>query len=279
MEHSPDQHLITAPLVETGSVSGVSQFAVTLHGHVEPGVVPTTYHFAYGATAAYGSVAPLPDVGLTVARGEAPVSQALTGLLPGTEYHYALVASSAAGTFTGPDETFTTAGIPAPAVGTGASVGVGVGEATLTGSVAPHGWDASYDFQYGTSSAYGSVWPSVPVSLGALSGAQPVSIVLRGLQPGTVYHYRLCASGPGGGACGVDEVFTTGEYPAAIVQSPPVFGSFVLPAGETPVVKAKAKAKPKHGKKGSKRSRKRGKKARKAGSPAHGGRRGGGRVG
>ncbi len=242
---SIDQRLVTAPELDGGSVSGVSQFAATLHASVEPGEVPTSYRFVYGPTAAYGSVVPTPAVNLTVARGHDGVSQALTGLSPGVEYHYAIQASSAAGTFTGPEQTFTTPVVPAPTVSTGGASGVAVGQATLSGSIDPEGWDSTYGFQYGTSTGYGSQWPTVPVDLGGLSGAQPVSVAVQNLLPGTTYHYRLVASNAGGTSYGADETFTTGEYPASIVQSPVVSETFTLPSEQTVTVTAKANKKKK----------------------------------
>ncbi len=40
--------------------------------------------------------------------GPQSVSASVTGLAPGTTYHFQVVASNSAGTTTGPDETFTT---------------------------------------------------------------------------------------------------------------------------------------------------------------------------
>src|SRR3954452_22516902 len=50
---------------------------------------------------------------------------------------------------------------------------------------------ATYWFEYGTSTAYGSSTPrSAP---GIQQGTTPVSEVVDGLTPGTTYHYRLCS--------------------------------------------------------------------------------------
>ncbi len=261
---SPDQRLVTAPAIGGESVSNVSQFAATVHAGIEPGEIPTTYHFVYGATSAYGSLAPDPDTSLPVARGENQVSQAITGLQAGTTYHYAVVASSPAGTYTGPDETFTTPPVPAPAVATGGAGGITVGAATLTGTIDPEGWDTTYAFEYGTSAAYGASWPTVPVNLGALNGGQRVSITVENLLPGTTYHYRLVASNGGGTSYGADATFTTGEYPSSVIKEAPVAGTIYLPSTKPAKPKPKPKHKPakhkrkkvKAGSKGAKRGRK-----------------------
>jgi len=44
---------------------------------------------------------------------------------------------------------------------------------------------------------------------------------VENLQPATVYHYRLVATNPGGTVYGSDQTFTTGAYPASIIQEPP----------------------------------------------------------
>src|SRR5581483_4062252 len=81
------------------------------------------------------------------------VTGSLTGLTPGTTYHYRVVATSTAGTGHGADGIFTT---PAPpGVVTGAASGVTPSAATLHGSVDPNGRATTYFFEYGTSTGYG----------------------------------------------------------------------------------------------------------------------------
>jgi hypothetical protein len=86
--------------------------------------------------------------------------------------------------------------------------------AQLNGTVNPGGLDTFYAFQYGTSSSYGQ--DTSPV--GPLTGTSGMSVstLVRGLQPGTTYHFRLIAiqgqagtSGESNGFTGNDETFTT----------------------------------------------------------------------
>ncbi|MGA2470275.1 MAG: hypothetical protein ABSG64_06260, partial [Solirubrobacteraceae bacterium] len=70
---------------------------------------------------------------------------------------------------------------------------------------------ASYSFQYGTTSAYGSSSPTVSATASP-SGTQ-VSAPLSGLAPYTTYHYRLVATGCAPSSCSAatgDQSFTTG---------------------------------------------------------------------
>ncbi len=238
--------------------SSVTQFGATLHGTLETGEALVNYCFQYGTTTAYGSVAPIPDGYTPITNETVSVSQPVQGLQAGTTYHYRLVASSPGATqVRGPDETLTTLPISAPTVATGGASGVGVGSATLAGTIDPHGWDTTYLFQYGTSTAYGSSWPTVQVDMGALEGAQPVVVGVPNLLPGTTYHYRLVASNGGGTSYGADGTFTTGEYPAQVIQEPVALNTLLVPSGG----KA-AKPSSKHGKK-AKKGKKRTKSRRK----------------
>jgi predicted lipoprotein with Yx(FWY)xxD motif len=70
----------------------------------------TTYHFEYGTSTAYGSSTPVPDADAS-AMVATPVSAQITGLTPGTTYHWRLVSeNSTEGEASTQDQTFTTAG-------------------------------------------------------------------------------------------------------------------------------------------------------------------------
>jgi hypothetical protein len=73
---------------------------------VNPNALPTSVHFEYGTTAAYGSSTPPVAGGNGVSAGT--VSAAVAGLKPNTTYHYRVVAASADGSVAGADSTFTT---------------------------------------------------------------------------------------------------------------------------------------------------------------------------
>ena len=94
-----------------------------------------------------------------------------------------------------------------PTVATGNATGVGATSATLNGTVNPNNQPATVRFEYGTTSAYGSV-ASVP---GTLTGAssQPVSVTLPGLTAGTLYHFRVAATNLLGAVNGADNTFST----------------------------------------------------------------------
>jgi len=107
--------------------------------------------------------------------------------------------------------------IVAPIVSTEAATGVNGSEATLHGMVNPEGNQTSYDFEYGTSTAYGKSVPVPEAALGAGNNAIPVSQPLSGLEGSATYHFRVVANAGGGIVIdGADETFTTSAASPAI---------------------------------------------------------------
>jgi hypothetical protein len=92
----------------TQAASGVKTTEATLNATINPGGATTTYHFEYGTTTAYGTSVPLS--GENIGSGSEPLSESklVTGLAPGTTYHYRVVAESAFGASVGSDHTVTT---------------------------------------------------------------------------------------------------------------------------------------------------------------------------
>jgi hypothetical protein len=120
-----------------------------------------------------------------------------------------------------------------PKVNTNGAREVSYGSAVLTGSVNPNGSNTSYYFQYGLTKAYGS--QTAIADAGAGGKAVPVRLPISGLQPITVYHYRLVAVNSSGASIGDDEKLLTTKVPLslAILSSPnPVpFGGTVTIQG------------------------------------------------
>jgi hypothetical protein len=94
------------PSAVTQGANGVTINGATLNGTVNPNGGATTYTFQYGTSTAYGSTTTSSTVG-SGNSGRA-VSAMVSGLTPGTTYHYRVVATSSAGTTVGADRTFTT---------------------------------------------------------------------------------------------------------------------------------------------------------------------------
>ena len=138
--------------------SGVGATTASLSGGVYPNGVDTTYYWQYGTTTSYGAQTATVDIG----GGQAPVQVpgALSGLAPGTTYHYRLVAQNIDGTAYGYDSTVTTTMVPANAVAP-AIGGVAVQGQTLqaySGGWTPAGVSLSYQWQR---SVDGVSWTSI----------------------------------------------------------------------------------------------------------------------
>jgi hypothetical protein len=98
------------PLAVTGSVTGLSSTDATVTGTITPFGAQSTYYFEYGESTSYGSREPA-IAGAGVAGdgfGPRSVSREITGLKPGTTYHYRLVGVNVAGSTAGADQTLTT---------------------------------------------------------------------------------------------------------------------------------------------------------------------------
>jgi len=94
------------PTVATSNAAGIMATKATILGGVNPGNLPTSAYFQWGATAAYGNTTPvtvLPATNSTV-----PVSGNITNLAAATTYHFRLVATNTASTNSGTDQTFAT---------------------------------------------------------------------------------------------------------------------------------------------------------------------------
>ena len=98
----------TAPTVSQVAATAITPTSAVLSGSINPNSEETTYYFQYGLTNSYGQT--VQAVPVDIGSGSDPVlaSQALTGVLAGTVYHYRLVAVSFGGTSVSDDQTFQT---------------------------------------------------------------------------------------------------------------------------------------------------------------------------
>ena len=141
------------PSVTTSAATGVATTSATLNGTVNPNGSSTSANFEYGLTTAYGSSSPAQDAG--AGTSAVALNTALTGLLPGTIYHYRLDATNPNGSVLGADQTFTTLFPPPDAATTSASA-VALNAGTMNGIVDPNGASSSTWFEYGLTTSYGS---------------------------------------------------------------------------------------------------------------------------
>lgn len=207
--------------VTTGAASGVTCFSANVAGSATPLAHTLGMFFQYGTTTDYGSTANGTPYQVSGA-GTTDVIGSLTGLLPGTTYHYRLRGADAwngGGYYDGADMTFATPSnvttLPATSVTDLA--------ATVNGTVLTNGTGGtfSYVFEYGTTTSYGQTRNATLVQSDSQDpNLKIVSAPMPPLLPNTVYHYRLRSTANGHITYGEDVMFTTGS-----AATPPALGS------------------------------------------------------
>jgi hypothetical protein len=203
-----------APTAFTGPVSAVASTSATVTGTVNPEGTATTWSFEYGTTSSYGSQTAAQSAGSGTT--STAVTANLSGLSPGTTYHYRLDATSSAGPAQGSDGIFTTPS--APGALTAAATNLTATAATLNGTVDPNGQSTTYFFQYGTSTSYGSSTPTA--SAGSGTAAINVAATVSGLQASQTYHFRLVATSGAGTTDGPDMSLRLSAPPTVTTSAP-----------------------------------------------------------
>jgi DNA-binding beta-propeller fold protein YncE/Tol biopolymer transport system component len=143
-----------------------------------------------------------------------PASAAINGLLPGTTYHFRILARDGSHTTLGPDQTFST--LPAVSIESESVSRVTSSSARLETVLNGHGIATDYRFEYGAGSAYGEKVPIPNGDAGSSASNATFSVLIEGLTPGATYHYRVLAHNSLGTVEGADQLFTT---PTATVPS------------------------------------------------------------
>jgi len=162
----------------------------------------STSQVEYGPTTAYGSLTSL-DTTLLTSHGTT-----LTNLSPATTYNYRVISKDAAGnTATSGNNLFTTAAAQPPSNPTGPVLSlVSTKDITSSGVTVTWGTDvpATSEVEYGLTGSYGS---SSGINATLLNSH---SQTLSGLQPNTLYHYRVkSADALGNLSASADHTFTT----------------------------------------------------------------------
>ncbi len=194
------------PTVITTAATNILPYSGSLNGSVNPNGGITTVTFQWGLTTEYGNtINAVPGI----VNGFTPINVTgdIAGLTPYTIYHFRVVATNASGTINGNDMEFTTQPIPADVVTNLATNILGF-DATLNGTINANYAPTNATFEWGQTTAYGSTITASPAVVTGYAPT-PVSAILTGLTPATVYHFRCVGSGPGGTIYGEDMMFTS----------------------------------------------------------------------
>jgi uncharacterized protein (TIGR02145 family) len=199
----------SAPAVTTPTSSNLTTSAVTVYSSVNPNYVSTTVTFEYGTSTEYGNSAPATQSPVT-GNSSAQVSATISALSPGTLYHIRVKTQNSLGITYSNDLTITTLG-QIPAATTVAASNITTTSARLNGIINPKYLPTTGTFEYGKTTDYGNVATVVPAP-GSGNTNVNVSANLTGLEPGTLYHFRIKAVNSLGIVNGSDLTFATGGH-------------------------------------------------------------------
>ncbi len=181
--------LAASPTITVDSPSGVSTSTFTVHATITPGGTATYYKVDWGLTSSYTNSSQFHE--LTSTKSTRTVSLTLSGLLPGSVYHYRFDALNKYGGSVSADHSVRTQGNPPADVATGGAVVTG-DYVTVTGIINPHGQTTYYYFQYAPMGVLAFTNTAQQILPGT-STPQVVSFPLFGLAPATTFAFRLVA--------------------------------------------------------------------------------------
>jgi hypothetical protein len=197
------------PAIDNTTTVSLTPTTATVSTDVNPNHWETIYLFEWGETLEYGTQTSFSEPIGGLDNAPIQVGEVLTGLTPGTRYHFRVVAANFRGTTNGEDVTFTTPALPR--VDASGSEAVTKSSVHLTAAVSAGASPTNVSFQYGTSSAYGQSTAQVPIGEELLT--RKVSADVGNLTPGTTYHFRVAATNAFGTTHGPDQTFTTVAEP------------------------------------------------------------------
>ncbi|MDB5228153.1 MAG: hypothetical protein JWN78_2346, partial [Bacteroidota bacterium] len=184
-------YVYTTSILPTAYTFG-SQFidttSVTLKAGINTHGEPGTYTFYYTTDSTFSTYQfsyPTSINSDTVTL----VSSVNFGLTPNTTYYFFVQALTLAGTANGDTLTFFT-GIPPYTIRTIPATNVGSVSATLNGLVDKFSTSLNMSFEYGTSPLLGSEIPGTPGNVSD-TFSHNISAVVSGLQPNTIYYFRI----------------------------------------------------------------------------------------
>lgn len=203
-----------APDVAVTKVTSLhTEGSATLNGTVNPkGLEVELCQFEYASdgeyklSGKYGSAVPCST---GPGSGSAPVLVAadITGLTPGTLYHYRLTAANAEGENSSRDATFIAP--EQPAISGGSVSAITSASATFSAQMNPGGAETTFQVEYGPTTSYGISSPVPAGYVGSDLTSATVYVHAQDLLAGTTYHFRFVASNVVGAEYSPDQTFST----------------------------------------------------------------------
>lgn len=206
---------LQTPIVMTLPASSISLYSAQINAVVNANNNPVAIKFDWGLTTSYGNEAiPFPDSAFGSVNTNAAF--VISGLNPGTIYHYRVKAITSGNTLYSNDLSFFTAGIPT--LTTLPASLISLNSAQLNANVNANNTPAAITFEWGLTPFYGNEVNAVPDSAYG-TGNSSSTYSLSGLIQNTTYHYRVKAMYSSGTVYGNDMVFLTRNVlPDALTQ-------------------------------------------------------------
>jgi gliding motility-associated-like protein len=194
----------TAPTATTGG-NTPSYITAALAGTVNDNNATTTVTFDWGLTTSYGSSVNGTPNSITAGTGSTAVTGSLTGLTPGTVYHYRVKAVNSVTTTNGTDGTFTTLSLPT--VTTAVPGTITTTSAVLGGNVTAAGSSAVSERGIVYSLTTNPTVANTKVQNG--TGIGVFSATVSSFASNTLYYVKAYAINGGGPSYGAEQTFTT----------------------------------------------------------------------
>ena len=210
------------PGVVTGSITGITQTTIDIHGRVNPNGAYTEYWFEYGIGNAFNRQTSRWH--LNPMSGETNVSLMIGNLNPNTSYNVRLVASNGYGTNSGTVLSFTTLSnggtyttSQLPIAVTFSATDISQNVAIFHAKANPMGAATSVWFEYGTS-AGNLAKRTVAQNMGGEYVNRNFAGVVTGLASGTTYYFRVGAANNNGTVYGDVLSFRTANYSTGYIK-------------------------------------------------------------
>jgi len=215
----------------TTAATGVTSSSATLNGTGNPNGASASAWFRYSNTNpgtcsdSFGWRASTGNTSLGAGSTSVPMSQTVSGLLPGTTYYYCIIVSNSYGTGFGKVMSFVTP-VTAPTVTTGSANSLTMTTGALNGYANPGGAPTTGWFRFSTASpgtcndTFGTRAPATGGSaLGSGTSNATFTQAISGLAPATTYYYCAIAKNSVGMAWGAVQTFITPSTPTVVTAS------------------------------------------------------------
>lgn len=220
------------PAAVTGPASQVGVATATLSGDVDPNGSATSWYFEYGTTTGYGQTTGSESAGS--GNTTVGISKEVSGLTPGTTYHYRLVATDPSGSVYGGDETVRTAELP-PAILVQHAVGATDTTVKVEANIDANGLSSTWVVRYGIGSL---ATESAVHTVGSSDSTVTVTMTVDGLSPGRQYDFDVVATNAAGSNTSPESTLDTTGPPVVVssqagdvTPSTVKFGADVDPSG------------------------------------------------